>query len=92
MPLHKKELPFKVTLNINNENLTASGESVFEALQQIHPKTFYTRGIFTVEKDGKKVEKLVFIRQLKKLFGFKGMPGNKINQQVFAKLFTLSLQ
>jgi len=89
MPRRKKT--YKVTLKVNNKDFVAYGNSIADALHEINPGAFFTRGVLIAENDGKKIERVIFIRQLKRLFGFAKHPANPINQAILGKMLNSGL-
>mgnify|MGYP001589300498 CR=1 FL=1 len=75
----------KATLDKANEAAEAKGLTL-EALRKLKPEFYKTRGTIVAEKDGRKVQRFLFIPQMRKLFGMNGEFANN-NTQIFIAKF-----
>ena len=67
-----------LTFKVNGRSSTTTGSSVLEALREIKPEPFKTKGLITVEHNGNKIERLFAVFKLRKLFS------SKITQEIIA--------
>lgn len=75
-----------LTLLLNGKEYKAQGETTLEALRKLKPEFYKTRGTIVAEKDGRKVQRFLFIPQMRKLFGMNGEFANN-NTQIFIAKF-----
>ncbi len=75
----KKEADYLVSLTLNGKKYNVSGNSIGEAVSQIPPQIIKEKVVIRVEKGGKKIEKMFYPFQARKLLI------SKLSQDLFEK-------
>ena len=57
-----------VSFSVNGQELKTTGNTLLEAMRELKPDTFKTKGILKVVYGDKKVDRILNIPQMKKLF------------------------
>ena len=84
---------YSVSLAVNDKTFVSAGETIIEALNNIKIEPtrgvlkIYTKGILKVRKGDKEVERLLFIRQMSRLFGEASKLGKEIAMVQTTRLF-----
>ena len=76
---------YEVKLKINDKIYNSKDNVLIDALEKLKPDFYKTKGIFTVKKGDKVVERLLFVRQMKRFFN------NKITRIIISKLWDKAL-
>lgn len=77
--LKKQDGQYIVSLTLNGKKYNVSGNSIGEAVSQIPSQIIKEKVVIRVEKDGKKIEKMFYPFQCKKLLI------SKLSQDLFEK-------
>jgi hypothetical protein len=77
---------YKVILFLNNTMITYRAKTLEEAIANIHPPFYKTKGLLRVEYNGLSTEKLLTIPQMKRFFS------NEVAKIVLAKNIKLVLK
>ena len=86
----KGKQPFSIQLEANDEVFTTKGATLMDALMKLPMAKWYTKGMFTISKDGKVSKSFALtIPHLNRLF-WPGMTGD-IQRASFAKRYTILL-
>lgn len=88
----KEKEEFIATLVVNNESLVSSANTLLEAINGLKPPFYKTKGILTVSKGDKSVQRLFFIPQMKRLFGEFGATTREIARMSTAKMLEQMLK
>src|SRR3990167_7021968 len=96
-PVEATEQPktgsYSLQLAVNDKNYTSDGNTLEEALGNIKIEPtrgvlkIYTKGILKVKKGDKEVERLLFIRQMSRLFGEASKLGKEVAMVKTTRLF-----
>lgn len=77
--LTKQNSQYLVSLTLNGKKYGVSGNSIGEAVSQIPPQIIKEKVVIKIEKDGKKIEKIFYPFQCRKLLI------SKLSQDLFEK-------
>ena len=91
-PVIASESLYKATLKANGKEYQGEAETLVEAIRLITPEHYKTRGTLRVEFEGKKIDRFLFIPQMRKLFGGGGSLTAKIAMESTVKFITQCLK
>lgn len=64
----KPKAAYLVTLKLNDDIYVGEADTAEDAIRQIKPPFYKTKGVLRIEKDGKSAERILNIIQMKRLF------------------------
>ena len=70
---------------MNGKTYESENEVLLDALKELKPEFYKTRGTLTVEKDGKTIQRFLFYPQMRKLFDNTNSVTSKIAQLSITK-------
>lgn len=68
MTKENKVKQYKVTLKVNDRELKASADTLEEALFNVIPDQFKTKGVVTIEYGRMKLERLLNVQMMRRIF------------------------
>lgn len=78
MPRKKKEVKkqkpvefsdYIVSLKLNGEEMVNTGNTITEALSKFRPSEYRSKGVLKVVKGDKEIQRVLFVPQMRRLFG-----------------------
>ena len=82
---------YSITLLLNGKEYSSKANTLVEAIEKLNPGMYKTKGVLKVTKGEKTVTRLLFIRQMTKLFGKYGGLSKQIALQSTAKVLDMML-
>lgn len=81
---------YSIIFELNNVILKVKSDTAFGALKELHKKTnpwiFKTKGILTITKGDKSYKKIMFIRQMRKVFF------SDLSKEIFGKQLEMAVK
>lgn len=83
---------YQATLEVNGEVLLASGNTALEVLNGLMPSFYKTKGVLTIVKGDKRLERVLYIPVMKRLFNEFPSLGREVAREQMAKIIELMLK